>query len=87
MGQLEKLVEAFLKRPSDISFSDVAKLLQEFGYEERPTRGGSHRVFTKPNRPPIIVPTIKGRRVKRVYIEMICNTLNLEEWYESQFGA
>lgn len=87
MNQLGKLVEKFLRRPPEVLFEDVAKVLEAFGYEPRPTGGGSHRVFVKPGHPPKIVPTIKGRRVKRVYVTMIIDNLELEEWYEKRHGA
>jgi len=87
MNQLDKLVEKFLKKPPEVLFEDVAKVLQAFGYKERPSGRGSHRAFVKPGHPPKIVPTIKGRRVKRVYVRMIIDNLELEEWYEEQHGA
>jgi len=87
MSQLDKLVEQFLREPSEISFADVAKVLEAFGYVERPSRGGSHRAFVKTGHPPKIVPTIKGRRVKRAYIRMVIENLNLEDWYEEKHGA
>jgi predicted RNA binding protein YcfA (HicA-like mRNA interferase family) len=86
VSQLGKLVEKFLREPVEVSFTDVAKVLEEFGYEERPS-GGGHRAFVKPGHPPKIVPTIKGRRVKRAYVKMIIENLNLEEWYETRYGA
>lgn len=87
MSQLDKLVEQFLREPPEVLFIDVAKVLEAFGYEERPSGGGSHRAFVKPGYPPKIVPTIKGRRVKRAYVRMIIENLNLEDWYEKQHGA
>ncbi len=87
MSQLDKLVELFLREPVEASFADVVKVLEAFGYVERPSGAGSHRAFVKPGQPPIIVPTIKGRRVKRAYIRMITESLNLEEWYEERHGA
>ncbi len=87
MNQLDKLVEKFLRKPPEVLFEDVAKVLEAFGYEERSSGGGSHRVFVKPSHPPKIVPTIKGRRVKRVYVTMIIDNLELEEWYEKRHGA
>lgn len=87
MSQLDKLVEQFLREPPEVSFTDVATVLEAFGYVERSSGGGSHRVFVKLGQPPIIVPTIKGRRVKRVYIRMIIENLNLEDWHEERHGA
>ena len=87
MSRLDKLVEQFLREPPEVSFADVAKVLEAFGYVERSSGGGSHRAFVKRGHPPKIVPTIKGRRVKRAYIRMIIENLNLEDWYEERHGA
>ena len=87
MGQLDKLVEQFLKEPPEILFNDVAKVLEAFGYEERPSGGGGHRAFVKLGHRPKIVPTVKGRRVKRPYVRMIIDNLELEVWYEKRHGA
>jgi len=49
-----------------------------------PLVGGSHRAFVKRGHQPKIVPTVKGRRVKRPYIRMIIDNLELEEWYATR---
>ena len=87
MNQLDKLIEKFLRKPPEVLFGDVTKVLEAFGYEERPSRRGGHRAFVKPGHPPKVVPTIKGRRVKRVYVRMIIDNLELEEWYEKRHEA
>ena len=86
MGQLEKLVERFLRLPPEASYDDVARLLESFGYTEF-AAGGSHRVFRKAGCYPITVPTKKGRKVKRVYVKRIVELLALEEWYEEHRGT
>jgi predicted RNA binding protein YcfA (HicA-like mRNA interferase family) len=86
MGQLDKLVERFLRKPPEVLFDDVANVLEAFGYKQRPGTG-SHHAFTKPGHLPKIVPTVKGRRVKRRYVEMIIDNLELEEWYEKRHGT
>ena len=87
MGQFEKLIEKLLRKPTEVSFNDVVKVLEAFGYEERPSGSGSHRAFTKSGSLPVIVPVIKGRRVKGRYIQMIIERLGLEEWYETRYGS
>ena len=87
MGQLDKLVEKFLREPPEVLFSDVAKVLDAFGYKERPSGTGGHRAFVKPSHRPKIVPTVKGRRVKRAYVRMIIDNLELEGWYEKRHRA
>lgn len=84
---LDKLVEQFLREPPEVAFADVVTVLEAFGYAERSSGGGSHRVFVKPGHSTIVVPTIQGRRVKRVYIKMIIENLNLEDWYEERHGT
>ena len=86
MPRIEKLVELFLKEIPEVLFKDVVAVLEAFGYEERPSKS-SHRVFIKPGEYPITVPTIKGRRVKRIYIRKIVERLGLEEWYDKQRNA
>lgn len=87
MSQLEKLVIKLLRHPKEVSFEEVVQLLDTFGYNERISSGGSHRAFVKTGHPVIIVPTIKGRHVKGVYIKMIIDKLDLEEWYETRYRA
>lgn len=87
MSRFDKLVEQFLREPPEVLFTDVAKVLEAFGYEERSSGGESHWAFVKLGHPPKIVPTIKGRRVKRAYVRMIIENLNLEDWYETRHGA
>ena len=84
MSKIDKLVGKFLRKPADVSFDEVVTLLEAFGYSERHSGTGSHRVFTRPGNLPIIVPTTKGRRVKGTYIRMIVDRLGLEEYYEKQ---
>jgi len=86
MARLEKLVEFFLREPPEVSFQDVVKVVEAFGYKERPSKSG-HKLFAKPGEYPITVPTVKGQRVKRVYVRKIIERLKLEEWYEKQHNA
>ena len=87
MASLEKLVELFLREPPEVLFQDVVKVLKEFGYEKRPSQSGGHRVFTKAGEYPLTVPTVKGHRVKRVYVRKVVERLGLEEWYEKQHNS
>ena len=87
MGELDKLIEKFLRKPPEVSFHDVAKVLGAFGYEERSSGGGSHRFFAKPGHRGKTIPTVKGRNVKRRYVSMIVDNLELEEWHEKRHGA
>jgi len=86
MAGIEKLVKLLLREPPDVSSHDVVKVLEAFGYKERPSESG-HRVFSKPGAYPITVPTVKGRKVKRIYVKKIIEYLELEEWYDIQRNA
>ena len=86
MARLEKLVELFLREPPEVSFQDVVKVLEAFGYKKRLSKRG-HKVFAKPGEYPITVPTVKGRRVKRAYIRKLIERLGLEEWHEKQHNT
>jgi predicted RNA binding protein YcfA (HicA-like mRNA interferase family) len=87
MNQLNKLVEKFLRKPPEVLFEDVAKVLQAFGYEERSPKGGSHQFFAKPGHRGKTIPTVKGRYVKRRYVSMVIDNLELEEWHEKRRGT
>jgi predicted RNA binding protein YcfA (HicA-like mRNA interferase family) len=87
MTGLEKLVEKLLGKPAKASFEDMVKVLEAFGYEPRPPGGGSHRFFAKAGHRGKTIPTVKGRYVKRRYVSMIIDNLELEEWYEKRHGA
>lgn len=78
MTRLERLIERIKTRPPEADFSDVEKLLEEFGYE-RKRQEGSHVSFKKPGERTIIVPLVKGRKVKRVYLDQICELLGLDD--------
>lgn len=87
---LLKRVEKLLRYPSEYRFDELKKLLEAFGYEGTPPRRGSHWKFVL-KRPLkevnykvniITVPSLKGRYVKRTYLKMVAELLNLEEWYE-----
>jgi predicted RNA binding protein YcfA (HicA-like mRNA interferase family) len=80
MSKLEKLVVLFLRQPPQIGFEDVVSLLKAFSYYEHSVTG-SHHTFVKIGARPITIPTVKGRHVKKVYIQRIVELLDLEEWY------
>lgn len=77
MTQWEKLIERLKRRPSDMDYADVERLLEGFGYTMR--RASRHTaVFSKPGERKITVPTVKGRKVKGVYLDEIRSILGLD---------
>ena len=87
MSNLEKLIERFLRKPTQLTFEDVERVLEAFGYSLSSHSGTSHRVFRKPGGKTITVPIDNGHWVKGVYIQKIVSLLNLEEWYEQRKRA
>lgn len=78
MSRDAKLIERIRARPSEATFRDVERVLEMFGWEQSRQRG-SHVVFTKPGEGIITVPIVGGRKVKRRYLDMICERLGLDE--------
>ena len=78
MSRREKLIARICARPPEADFSDVRALLEDFGWEEKHQKG-SHVTFGKEGEFPITVPTVSGRKVKRVYLDKIIERLGLEE--------
>lgn len=79
MTQREKLIEQMRRRPSEMSFDDVCKVLEEFGWT-KDRESGSHVVFIKDGEsslPPI--PKVHGRTVKRTYLVRLCERLGLDD--------
>ena len=78
MTRREKLIERIRARPLEADFDDVERLLATFGYE-RKRQEGSHIAFKKPGARTIIVPLVKGRKVKQHYLDQICEILGLDD--------
>ncbi len=77
MTQREKLIERMRRRPSDMSFDDVCKVLEEFGWTL--DRENKHTTFTKPGEFPIGLAKVSGKTVKRTYLVEICKRLGLDD--------
>jgi len=83
MSRKQKLVEKILKRPTEMDFADVERLVTYFGFALRKGTGG-HRVFVNTETgQEIAVPTVQGRRVKRFYLQELIKLLDLEVENES----
>lgn len=62
--------------PPEAKFRDVRQLLEMFDWTHDRT-AGSHEVFTKPGERTLPVPVHNGD-VKRVYLDRICDLLDLD---------
>ncbi len=55
---------------NDLRFSELCKVLEEYGYEmKQPRSGSSHYTFRKPGCMPITIP--KHEPTKKSYVEMV----------------
>ena len=78
MGKREKVIEQFLRYPSEVRFDEVTYLLECFGFEEKSVKG-SHHTFRNSEGLKITVPKKGCQTVKGVYVKQIVRLLNLEE--------
>ena len=70
MSSWEKLLARILTLSSDLRFSELRRVLEEYGYEmKQPGSGGSLFTFRKPGCMPITIP--KHEPIKKVYVEMV----------------
>ena len=74
----DKLIDRIRARPPEADFDDVDTLMKAFGWTIGRERG-SHVIFVKPGERPITVPKLGGKRVKRVYLDQLCERLGLDE--------
>ena len=78
MAKRNKLIEELLKKPPEMRFAEIKKILEHSGFKNVRTRG-SHFVFkNSANGKKIIIPT-HNHRVKKCYLEEIIEILNLED--------
>ena len=75
MSQHEKILEQILRGTSDanISFTNLCKLLQTFGFEERIR--GSHHIFYRHGIEEIINIQPKGSKAKPYQVKQIRNLI------------
>ena len=78
MTKLAKLVDRIRARPPEADFDDVWTLMKAYGWTIGRERG-SHVTFVKPGERAITVPKAGGRKVKRVYLDQLCEILGLDE--------
>jgi predicted RNA binding protein YcfA (HicA-like mRNA interferase family) len=78
LSQREKRIAKLRARPPEADFDDVRAVLEDFGWVLG-RQSGSHLTFTKANERILPIPLTGGRRVKRRYLDIICERLGLDE--------
>jgi predicted RNA binding protein YcfA (HicA-like mRNA interferase family) len=77
MVKQDQLIEKLLKKPPDMRFDEVKRILENSGFKNVRTRG-SHFIFKNSDtRKKVCIPT-HNNRVKKCYLEDIIEILNLE---------
>ncbi len=74
MASVEKIVDKMKRQPSNISFDEVSKVLEHYGYEKVRQRG-SHCSFRNSKGGTMIIPS--RRPIKVVYIKEVLNRVGL----------
>ncbi|HZU75815.1 MAG TPA: type II toxin-antitoxin system HicA family toxin [Dehalococcoidia bacterium] len=77
MSKRDKLVERILARPPEADFADVRTVRERHGWMQV-RQSGSHVAFTKAGERAFIIPLRGGSKVKRVYLDQICERLGLD---------
>jgi len=71
MTQIDKLYLRLSKKPtpSDVTFSELNRLLTYYGFESRqPAKGGSHHVYCHINLDELLLTIPKDNPVKKPYV-------------------
>jgi hypothetical protein len=82
MTKQQKLIERFLLKPKNFTWSELTKVLASFGYKQISggKTGGSRVRFIHPEYPPIILHKPHPRPIlKRYQLEDIINLLEQEK--------
>jgi predicted RNA binding protein YcfA (HicA-like mRNA interferase family) len=75
MSKKDKLLKAIKNNPTNVSFEDLRKILEDIGYTAI-NRGGSHYVFKKENCTTLTIPYKKP--VKVVYVKHVIQIIEEE---------
>ena len=77
MSSWDKLLQRILRLSKDLRFSELQKVLEEYGYTMgAPRSGSSHYTFRKPGCSPITIP--KHEPIKKIYVEMVRDVVESE---------
>lgn len=77
MTNVQRAIERIKRRPPDAAFEDVRLVLEHHDWRLQ-RRRGSHASFRRGKGDgTIVVPLVSGRTVKRVYLSMIIERLEL----------
>ncbi len=76
MAPRDRRLKRILAEPPEADFDDVWRVLEDYGWT-LDREQGSHATFVKEGEYPFVVPRVKGRKVKRVYLRKLIELLDL----------
>ena len=78
MSKWDKLLCRLYSLSPDLRFEELQKILEAYGYTmTAPKSGSSHYTFRKKGRNIITIP--KHKPIKRVYIDLVRETVEMKE--------
>ena len=78
MSKWDKLLCRLYSLSPDLRFEELQKILEAYGYTmTAPKSGSSHYTYKKKGRNIITIP--KHKPIKRVYIDLVRETVEMEE--------
>ena len=81
MSKWDKLLQRILSLSKGMSFVELKKVLESYGYVmTAPRSGSSHYTFRKPGKTPITIP--KHEPIKKIYVEMVRKVVEEETKHE-----
>ena len=67
MSRWDKLIQKILSLSRDVSFDEIKKVLEAYGYKDNTPKGGSsHHIFRKAGHEHISIPKSKNIKLKYV---------------------
>jgi hypothetical protein len=78
MAQLSKLLEKARNGPKNLRFDDLRKLVEGAGFVERAGSGTSHRIYSHPALPGVLINIQRGRdgKAKAYQVRQVLDTID-----------
>lgn len=77
MSDIDKLIRRLRNSP-EASLADLQRVLESHGFEQKRIKGSHHIFRNDENACMITIPTVGGRKVKKIYIQKVLSLLDLD---------
>jgi len=78
MPSVEKIIQKMKNQPNGIMLQEVEKVLKNFGYQKKRTRG-SHNIFCNDIGEAMNIPVHGKGKIKPIYVKKILDKIEEEE--------